>query len=207
MHKKNTAVILCAAVALLILACAGLYPRSALVSSPAYASEPSGTTGRFPAFTLPVPKSDAERTYLGLSGTGTFSTTQIKAQVLIVEAFGAFCPHCHHVAPYMNQVYAAIEGRPDLKGRVKIIGVGMRSSPFEVNVFREKFHVPFPLFADKDMSIEKLLSIDTTPTFIGVKAREDGSQERFYFRRGFFEDASQFLSEIVRLSGIAQEAK
>jgi hypothetical protein len=154
-----------------------------------------------------VPKSDAERAYLGLSGTGPFDIRQIKAQVLIIEAFGAFCSHCHRAAPYVNEVYEAIERRLDLKDQVKIIGVGMRSTPFEVDLFKEKLHVPFPLFADKDMVIEELLSVDATPTFIGVKINKDGSQERFYFRRGPFENASQFLSEIIRLSGIAQEAE
>jgi hypothetical protein len=104
-------------------------------------------------------------------------------------------------------VYRTIEGRSDLKNRVKIIGIGMRSTPFEVSVFKEKFHVPFPLFADKDMAVEKLLSIDTTPTFIGVKMNKDGTRERFYFRRGSFESSSQFLSELITLSGITQEAK
>lgn len=207
MRKGNRGAILWLAGALLIFICGGPLPTSAPPDSFAYPSEPSGTNDRFPAFTLPMPKSDAERAYLGLSGTGAFATGQIKAQVLIIEAFGAFCPHCHRAAPYVNEVYGAIEGRPDLKDHVKIIGVGMRSTPFEVNLFKEKFRVPFPLFADKDMTIEKLLSIDTTPTFIGVKVKKDGSQERFYFRRGSFENASQFLSEIIRLSGLAQEAK
>ena len=207
MPKGKIGITLFAAGALLISICGGPFPESAPLDSFAYSSEPPGNNEKFPTFTLPMPKSDAERAYLGLSGTGPFDTRQIKAQVLIVEAFGAFCPHCHHAAPYVNEVYRAIEGRLDLKDQVKIIGVGMRSTPFEVDLFKEKLHVPFPLFADKDMVIEKLLSIDTTPTFIGVKVNKDGSQERFYFRRGPFEDASQFLSEIIRLSGLAQEAK
>jgi peroxiredoxin len=208
MPKGKIGVItLLAAGALLIFICGGLLPQSASLCSFAYSSETSGNNEKFPAFTLPMPKSDAERAYLGLSGAGPFDIRQIKAQVLIVEAFGAFCPHCHHAAPYVNEVYGTIEGRPDLKDRVKIIGIGVRSTPFEVNLFKEKFHVPFPLFADEDMVLEKLLSIDTTPTFIGVKVDKDGSQERFYLLRGPFENASQFLSEIIGLSGIAQEAK
>jgi thiol-disulfide isomerase/thioredoxin len=207
MPKGKIGVILFAASAFLIFVCGGPFAESAPIDSFAYSSEPSGNNEIFPAFTLPVPKSDAERAYLGLSGTGPFDIRQIKAQVLIIEAFGAFCSHCHHAAPYVNEVYEAIEGRLDLKDQVKIIGVGMRSTPFEVDLFKEKLRVPFPLFADKDMVIEKLLSIDATPTFIGVKINRDGSKERFYFRRGPFENALQFLSEIIRLSGIAQEAK
>jgi thiol-disulfide isomerase/thioredoxin len=207
MRKGKIGAFLFAAGALLIFICVGSFLKSAPVAAFAHSSEPSGNNETFPAFTLPMPKSDAETAYLGLSGTGTFDIGRIKSQVLIIEAFGAFCPHCHHAAPYVNEVYRTIEGRADLKSRVKIIGVGMRSTPFEVNLFKEKFHVPFPLFADKDMAVEKLLSIDTTPTFIGVKMNKDGTRERFYFRRGSFESSSQFLSELITLSGITQEAK
>jgi thiol-disulfide isomerase/thioredoxin len=157
----------------------------------------------FPIFELPIPQSEPEKNYIGLSGVGNFKVGQIKAQVLIIEVFNFYCPHCQHAAPRVNELYQEIQGRSDMKEKIKIIGIGIGNSPYEVNSFREKYQVPFPLFSDQSMAISKMLGVIATPTFIGVKVNDKGSQEYFYFKAGGFdEDARQFLAEIIKLSGL-----
>jgi peroxiredoxin len=89
-----------------------------------------------------------------------------------------------------------------MKEKIKMIGIGIGNSPYEVNSFREKYQVPFPLFPDQSMSISKMLGVQATPTFIGVKFNSKGSLEQFYFNAGEFQEASQFLAEIIKLSGL-----
>jgi len=48
-----------------------------------------------------------------------------------------------------------------------MIGIGLANSAYEVNLFKEKYKVPFPLFPDKDMAILKKIVVLGTPTFIG----------------------------------------
>jgi thiol-disulfide isomerase/thioredoxin len=159
----------------------------------------------FPIFELPIPQSEPEKNYIGLSGVGNFKVGQIKAQVLIIEVFNFYCPHCQHVAPRVNDLYLEIQRRPDMKEKIKMIGIGRGNSLYEVNSFRKKYQVPFPLFADQSMSISKTLGIEGTPTFIGVTLNGKGSQERFYFKNGGFQEAPQFLEEIIELSGLEED--
>jgi thiol-disulfide isomerase/thioredoxin len=169
------------------------------------AANPASTDRQaFPTFTLPVPKSDADKGYLGLGGSGTFKTGIIKAQVLIIEVFSFYCPHCQRTAAQINDLYQMIEKRADLKGKIKMIGIGAKNSAYEVDSYKERYHVPFPLFPDEDMEITEKLGVKGTPTFIGVKVDGKGDQERFYFGEGGFQDNQKFLTEILRLSGLSQ---
>jgi hypothetical protein len=102
----------------------------------------------------------------------------------------------------VNDLYRAIEGRKDLKGKMKLIGIGAGNSDFEVNFFRKKYEVPFPLFTDQDYAIHKALGEVNTPYFIGVRLKGDGNAEVFYSKLGGFENANKFLDSMVKLSGL-----
>jgi hypothetical protein len=102
----------------------------------------------------------------------------------------------------VNEFYRAIQARKDLKNKMKLIGIGSGNTPFEVNFFRKKYEVPFPMFSDQDYSIHKALGEVRTPYFIGVRLRKDGSSEVFYSKLGGFTDAGKFLKLMVKLSGL-----
>jgi len=169
-------------------------------NSPVKISPASDKKTPFPVFELPIPQNDEQRNYLGISGSGKFEITQIKSPVIIIEVFSMYCPHCQSDAPLVNQLYLAIQARPDLKEKIKIIGIGITNGTYEVDLFRAKYKVLFPLFPDQDMAISEKLGITATPTFIGVKNNDDGTMEEFYFKSGEFHDVKSFLDEIIKLS-------
>jgi peroxiredoxin len=182
-----------AVVAVLVLA---LNPVPTLSASPPQKGK------AFPEINLTIPEDSGHRDYLGLAGQGEFAIPQIKAEAVIIEIYSMYCPHCQREAGRVNELYQAIEQSPKYKGRLKVIGIGTGNSAFELEVFRKKYTVPFPLFPDADYSIHKRLGEVRTPYFIGVKIKEDGTNEVFYSKLGGFKKADDFLQLMVKLSGI-----
>ncbi len=184
----------------IIVFCFLLFNFSALA-----ASEPPAEGSVLPPMKLSVPKSPEEKSYLGIKGEDSFTIPQIKANVVIIEIFSMYCPYCQKEAPLVNELYDTIEKNPNLKGKIKIIGVGAGNTPFEVDVFRDKYQIHFPLFPDADFTIHKACGEVRTPYFIGVKIHEDGTHKVIYSKLGTIQDANQFLELILKLSGLKKE--
>lgn len=185
-----------------ILPCLLMMMLSLALSPRGYASgDIPGPGDVFPDLTLPVPKEVSERGYLGVSEGDPFQLSQVKAEILIIEVFSMYCPHCQREAEDVNKLYELIENDPQLRGRIKLIGIGAGNTPFEVNVFREKYQVPFPLFADADFSLYNSFGKVRTPYFFGIRLKTGGRPPRvFYAKVGGLKGAQRFLKEIVQKS-------
>ena len=168
-------------------------------------SEPPAEGGPLPVIKLPIPKSPEQKNYLGLTGEGSFTIPKIKARVVIIEIFSMYCPYCQKEAPTVNELYNAVENNPDLKGKIKIIGIGAGNTPMEVDVFRKKYQIAFPLFPDVDYSIHKVCGEVRTPYFIAVKINENGTHEVIYSKLGGLQDVNKFLELIRNRSGLTKE--
>ncbi len=165
-------------------------------------AEPIAAGEVLPEINLAVPKDTSEQGYLGLSAGDTFKVTDIKADLVIVEIFGVTCPHCNHAAPSVNKLYQLIESKPESKGRVKVIGIGVGNDLYEVSFFKKKHQIPFPLFDDEEYLIHEQVGEPGTPYFICIKMNKDGSHEIIYTQAGDFESADGFLEMLLAKSGI-----
>lgn len=54
------------------------------------ASQPPVVGGVLPEFTLPVPRNEIHRQYLGVAGKKTFTIPEIKAEVVVIEIFSMY---------------------------------------------------------------------------------------------------------------------
>ena len=81
-----------------------------------------------------------------------------------------------------------------------MLGIGVGNSPFEVNIFRKKFNVVFPLFDDKGYSVANRLEGVLTPHFFGMIIDGKGGYRVFYSQDGGFENADDFLNNLMKLS-------
>jgi thiol-disulfide isomerase/thioredoxin len=164
-------------------------------------TSPPAVGSVLPEIKLTVPVETAYRNYLGLSGDNVFKVPEIKSKVVIIQIMNMYCPHCQASAPTVNELYRIIEKSPDLKDKIKLIGIAAGNSAYETGVFRKTFNVPFPLFPDGDYIIYDVMGGVRTPYFIGVRI-DDGIPRVFYSKVGGFEKADQFLELMLKLSGL-----
>ena len=183
-----------------------------LLSATAYAVE-STPIGAYPRegqsigrVRLPAPESDAERRYLGLSGTGQFALGQVRAKILVVEVFSFYCPHCQRAARTVNALFDRIEGDDKARGAIRMVGVGAGNSPYEVGLFKKTYDVRFPLFADDDLMQTTLLGARATPTFFVLQVDRNGDPKVISVSEGEFNDPGIFLTQLLKAVADAGEA-
>jgi thiol-disulfide isomerase/thioredoxin len=165
-------------------------------NSPAIAESTPQVGGVFPDLTLPLPQKFEEREYLKVED-GPFKLSQIKSEIVIIEVFSMYCPHCQKDAPNVNALHMAIADKPALRSRIKLIGIGAGNSPFEVNAFRNLYRIEFALLPDGDLSLHKKLGEVMTPYFFVLWNKPDGRREIIYSKLGSFGDPQAFLDMIV----------
>lgn len=172
-----------------------MIPGLAATSEPLKVNE-----GALAGLRFSVPHNAAAKNYLGLGGSGTFTIPKIKADTVIIEIFSMYCPICQAHAPVVNQLHQLIEKTPSLKGKVKLIGIGAGNSDFEVEIFRKKYNITFPLFPDEKFAIQKAISGPIrTPTFIAIKGYGGTGLKVKYAHIGKI-DPHQFLKEVKAAS-------
>ncbi len=177
-------------------------PIILLLGSAAAADDPVGRGDAMPDLVLAAPQDPALKAYLGLKGAGAFELQDIDARLVIVEIFSMYCPHCQREAPVVNRLYRLLHENERWRDTVKLIGIGVGNSPYEVNFFRETYEIPFPLFADGDFVIHKALKKPRTPYFLVLRREADGKMEIVDTRLGGFGDPAGFLRSILKKSGL-----
>jgi len=176
---------------------------SLIAAAALQAAGPPQPGGQIPELKFPMPSERVDKAYLGLSGWGsTFRVPDIQARVVILEILSMYCPFCQKEAPLVNDLFTAIEKDPALKGKIKILGIGAGNSVYEVEVFRKKYGVPFPVVPDPDYEAHKAYGEVRTPYFVAVKISENGTHEVIYSKLGSFGEAKSFLDNLRKLSGL-----
>ena len=176
-------------------------PIILLLGSPA-AADPVGRGDPMPDSVLAAPEDPAQKDYLGLKGAEAFELKDIDARLIIVEIFSMYCPHCQREAPAVNRLYRMLHENERWRDTVKLIGIGVGNSPYEVNFFRETYNVPFPLFADGDFVIHKALKKPRTPYFLVLRREADGKMKIVHTQLGGFGDPDVFLHTVLKRAGL-----
>lgn len=141
------------------------------------------------------PVSAEAKKYLGLGDADSFFITQIPARLILLEVFSVYCPHCQSKAPTDNEIYKIIAGNEDLNRKVKMIGVGAGNTLKEVDLYRSKFRVKFPLFPDPSFEIYEKLGKPRTPSTILVT----NAGKVLLAHQGRIADAEAFVQNLKSL--------
>jgi peroxiredoxin len=165
---------------------------------PLYASDlPPAVGEAFPPIQLTSPNLQ-DKTYLGISYfSKSFTVSQVKAPLVLIQILSMYCPYCQKEAPNVNALFRKIESDPTLKGKIKIIGIGVGNSAYETDFFRKKYSVPFPVIADPEfIAYKKIGGNVRTPYFFGVRTGE--GLKVVYSAKGSLGDPEQFLKSLIK---------
>lgn len=154
------------------------------------------------ALQFPIPSSTQARQYLGLSGSGKFRLDQIPGDLLILEVFSVYCPYCQKEAPRVDALYRAIAEHPGLPGRVKLVGIGVGNSRYEVELFKIRFKIPFVLLPDPKFTVGNVLKGFRTPDFIVLKRNGSAPPTIIYSKAGEFGNPQHFLDSLLHKAGM-----
>jgi thiol-disulfide isomerase/thioredoxin len=174
---------------------------SVFVPAPAPASQPK-PNDPWPAISLPLPPDPIMQHYLGVTKGGAFTVNDIGSEVVVVEIFNMYCPFCQREAPHVNGLFALIDVNADLNRRLKIIGIGVGNSSYEVDFYRRSYSVPFPLFPDRDFNIYNKIGRVRTPHFFVLKRGAGQTFQVVFVHSGGFKSPEAFLAEIVKRCGL-----
>jgi peroxiredoxin len=131
---------------------------------------------------------------------GPVMLKDIDGSVIIVEIFSMYCPFCQRHAPATNALYQAIKSDPGTRDKVKLLGIGVGNTPFEVNFFKKKYGIQFPLFSDENSSVLNSLTGVKTPYYFGFRKNGESLQV-VYTQQGAFDDAKTFLKTVLDKAG------
>ena len=137
---------------------------------------------------------------LGLESATPYALSRIKAKTVILVAFSMYCPHCQREAPLLNELDGLLKSR-GLDKDVKLIGVGIGNSDFEVQVFQKKYSVTFPLFSDPEFKTNKEIGEVGTPFFYVLNRNPEKKEIRVVNTMlGRMKSAEAFLEQAMKAS-------
>jgi len=191
---------------LMILALSGVKAAQATQASEAPVSQPIAEGAPFPDLKLNGNLSADQSAYLGLPAPGkTQRLSKIKAPFVLLEVFSMYCPHCQREAPVINELYNLIAKR-GLAGKIKVVGLGAGNSLDEVEIFRVKYDLLFPLFSDPNLTAHQAVGGVGTPYFYLVaRDPKTGALTVKLSRLGRMASPERFLDDLVNAAGLSQE--
>ncbi|WP_320173438.1 TlpA disulfide reductase family protein [Maridesulfovibrio sp.] len=163
-----------------------------LASSTAYAV-PIQSGSDFPEIPLEGKLTETQKQYLALKGNGPRKISDIDAKYLLIEVYSMYCPHCQREAPTVNTLFERLE--KTLGKQVKLIGIAAGNTEFEIDFFKKKFNVEFPIFADPDLDIHDKVGQPGTPHFF-LLLNDGGKFKVLISHEGPFESTEKFLNTI-----------
>ncbi|MFW5734395.1 MAG: TlpA family protein disulfide reductase, partial [Oceanidesulfovibrio sp.] len=105
--------------------------------------------------------------YLGVTAGEPFALSDINADFALIQVFSMYCPHCQREAPHMKALHEKLLAS-DHADSLKIIGLGVGNSAYEVDFFRDEYSLAFPLFPDPDYATYDHVGEVGTPFYVLV---------------------------------------
>src|SRR5215210_7672249 len=128
---------------------------------------PPSTSGQPEIEYLPVGSQAPDFTHPATDGQ-TYSLSQFKNKVVVLQFMAPWCPHCQDDAPLFNRLSEQYKGKEVQFLDVSATPLGKdHESPIameDLTWFRDTYNVPFPMLFDKEVKTADLYKIQYYPT-------------------------------------------
>ena len=101
-----------------------------------------------------------------------------KADVVVLNIFNMYCPHCQVNAKYVNELYELTQSR-GAGSRIDFYAIGWGNTPMEADMYRTRYNVKYPVVPDRDRSISSPLG-DFRPPLLLALRKQGGRWTEFY---------------------------
>ena len=179
---------------LCLFACLASRPAVAILASESPGAHPLHPGDAFPDIAFAGDLLPGQAGYLGLEGVETPTLYSLQAETVIFVVYSMYCPHCQAEAPVLVDLFEQIRER-GLEESIKIIGLAAGNSQTEVDVFRDKYGIPFPLIPDPDYSAHTAAGSVGTPFFY-VLERWNGVYAVRFQHLGRLDSLPEFLDQL-----------
>lgn len=115
-----------------------------------------------PGFSLDPPGDPRVAAELGVPADKPFGLGDLKADLVLFEVLGVYCPQCHRQLPGFNSLAGRLR-KAGLGGRVAMLGLAAGGTTMEVGYLRTKGGYAFPVVPDPDFRVHKVLGEPQTP--------------------------------------------
>lgn len=153
----------------------------------------------FPECRLAVLQAGKDIPYLDLNpGSRYFSLSDIKGNYILVEVYNEICTLCLAELPNIDRLLRLINADSDLRGRVKMLGLGAGSTKRSVAKFRRKKRFDLPLFADEKSYTFGLLGKPMLPVLYLLKKDGENDLRIIWRYSGGIGNPEDFLEYLKR---------
>ncbi len=146
---------------------------------------------------LDAPAIAKDRDYLGIPGKKQFKLADVKADLIMLEVIGVYCPQCHKQRPHINRLFHRVQKDAGLAGKIKFIGIAAGATSMEVAYLVKETNIPYPIVTDEKFATHHLLGSPRTP-FNVVVTRQG---RVLWAHLGIIEDMNGFLATLEQLAG------
>jgi len=119
-----------------------------------------------------------------------------EAAIHIVTFFDLYCMACQQSAEKLAEIHSSLQEIPN-GSSVQMTGVGFGDTPFELEVFLKRYHLPYTCYPDPEKNYKEPFALRGTPTVLCFARIGDECRE-VYRHEGRFrsEDLANLLETV-----------
>ena len=101
-----------------------------------------------------------------------------RADVVVLNFFDMYCHECQKEAPSVNALHSLVR-KKGLGSKINFYAIGWGNSPLEAQMYKKRYHPPFPVIPDRNRAISQRFGKFRPPLLIALR-KQGGVWKEFY---------------------------